>query len=316
MRTATARLALAYVSVSAVLLFFLTFSSGDAAAEGAEGTWTPRNPGNGFIQDTWPADWHYDVKLTLSGGSGTWWMKVVSVTNVQPGQESARSTVGNSFSYRVTYTSTSSGINLRMEGKTLPLKISGGYMTGSGSYDPGDGSTLRWTVDLKGGSGIGAMGDMASVAMAGAAVGVAGGIAGIAAAAVPAPKPIPRGPAPSQSAGQQFWNVHRPQGPIYPNAPPQRPYTVAPGDARPYEPVPFNPGAPDPSQMQSLGGIGVHQGPPDTPPPPTPPHGGETMNDANPHCPKCGHKTLPTPYRTAYGYRWQCPNCNGYLPWG
>jgi len=316
MRTATARLLLAYVSVSAILLFLLTFSSGDAAAESAEGTWTPRNPGEGFVQDTWPADWHYDIKLTLSGGSGSWWMKVVSVTNVQPGQESARQTVGNTFSYRVSYTSTSSGINLVMEGKTLPLKISGGYMTGSGSYNPGDGSTLRWTVDLKGGSGIEAMGDMASVAMAGAAVGVVGGVVGMAAAAVPAPRPIPRPPAPHQSGGQQFWNVQRPQGPIYPNAPPQRPYTVGPGDERQYEPVPFNPQTPDPGQMQSLGGIGIHQGPPDTPPPPTPPRGQETSQDNNPSCPRCGSKTLPSATPTVYGYRWECRHCNNWRPWG
>jgi hypothetical protein len=244
-------------------------------------------------------------------------MKVASVTNVQRGQESAKSTIGNSFSYAVTYTSTSSGINLVMQGKTLPLRVSGGKMTGSGSYNPGDGSTLRWTVNLKGGSGMGAAGEMASVAMAGAAVGVAGGIAGMAAAAAPAPKPVPRGIGP-KPAGQQFWNVHRPQGPIYPNAPPQQPYSISPGDARPYEPVPFNPPAPDPNLMQSQGGAGLSYGPPDTPPPPTPPNGGETLNDANPHCPRCRQKTLPTRYRTAIGYRWQCnsPSCMGWLPWG
>ena len=190
MRTASARLLLACASVSAVLLLCLGLS-GDAAAVDDAGTWTDGSPGNGFIQDTWPADWHYQVRLTLSGGSGTWWMKVASVTNVQRGQESAKSTIGNSFSYAVTYTSTSSGINLVMQGKTLPLRVSGGKMTGSGSYNPGDGSTLRWTVNLKGGSGMGAAGEMASVAMAGAAVGVAGGIAGMAAAAAPAPKPVP-----------------------------------------------------------------------------------------------------------------------------
>ena len=326
MRTATARLLLAYVSVSAVLLFSLTFSSGNAAAEGAEGTWTQRTSGEGFVQDTWPADWHYDVTLKLSGGTGSWWMKVIRVTNVQPGQESARSTVGNTFSYSVSYTSTSSGINLVMEGKTLPLKVSGGLMTGSGTYSI-SGTTINWKVDLKGGSGVASLGEMGPVAAAGAAVAVVGAVAGMAAAVAPAPKPIPirshpglqnlqaRPPNP-QRGPYERWMPQNPQ--IYPNAPPQQPYSVAPGDARPFEPVPFNPPTPDPSQMQSLGGVGITQGPPDTPPPPTPPRGQETRADNNPTCPRCHQKTIPTVTPTVYGYRWQCtsPSCNGWLPWG
>jgi hypothetical protein len=248
-------------------------------------------------------------------------MKVVKVTNVQPGQESARSTVGNTFSYSVTYTTTSTGINLRMEGKTLALKISGGRMTGSGSYDPGDGSTIRWTVDLVGGSGMGALGDMGTVAAASAGVAVVGSIAGMAAAAAPAPRPVPRGPVQSfqqpqprpnpQHGPYERWVPQRPQ--VFHGPTQQQGYTVAPGDAREMVPEPFVPVGPDPALTQSLGGVGITQGPPDTPPPPTPPNGGETQNDPNPHCQRCGAKTLPL--RTNIGWRWHCRSCN-WLPWG
>jgi len=191
----------AFMILMTVLLSmsFLLSLSGAARAESVTGTWTSRVPGEGFVQDASPADWHYDVKLTISSGSsGTWWMKVTSVTNVKPGAESARQNVGNTFTYHITYTVSGSRFTMKMEGETMQLTVSGGRMTGSGTTAMFDGTTVRWTVDLKGGSGELAV---ASIPVAGLAVAAA--VIGIGASLLPAPvaspagfRPMPPGRAP------------------------------------------------------------------------------------------------------------------------
>lgn len=330
MKYAAARLLLAYGSVFGALLILLSFSSGDAAAEGVAGTWVSTVAGEGFFDHTYPADFHYDVNLELdAGGSGIEKATCSKVDINVAGWESARQAVGKVTTNRVTGTYSNGKYTMSHSGASFPLTVSGGRMYGSGEFTDSSGTTNSWKYDLKGGSGAAALGDMAVVSAASAAVAGIGAAAGLAASMVPAPKPIPPRPgAPTQHPGLRSGSppvirsdpFQRGQGPIYaPSNPPpvtyQPPVSYSPGDARTYEPQPFNPPTPDPNLTQSLGGTGVFQGPPDTPPPPNPPRGDERPEDNNPTCPRCHNKTMPTPTRTAAGYRWYCRFC-GNLPWG
>ena len=323
MRTATVRLLLAYVSVSTACLFLLTLGTGNAAADGVSGTWTSNVAGQGYFDHTYPANFYYDVNLQLSAdGSGTMQSTCTKVDVNVAGWESAKSAVGTSKSYAVSGTVSGSQYTMRVSGYSFPLTVSGGKMYGSGSYTDGSGTVNNWKYDLKGGGMLG-LGDASAFSVAGAAVAGVGAAAGLAASVVPPPRPV------TGRSVRGFQNPYQPRPPnpqhgpydrwvpqqtrIYPNAPPQQPYTVAPGDERISEPVAFNPIAPDPALTQSLGGVGVTQGPPDTPPPPNPPNGRETINDPNPRCTACGTRTMP--FNTTRGWRWRCPVC-GLFPWG
>jgi hypothetical protein len=325
MRNAPARILLAYGTLTAGFLLLLACTSGLAAADDVSGTWTSNVAGEGYFDSTAPADFHYDVTLQLSsGGSGSLVTTCRKVDINMAGWEEARQGVGKSWTYQVSGTVSGNRYTMMVAGYSFPLTVSGGRMTGSGSYTDSAGTLNTWRYDLKGG-GLSSLGDTAAASAAGAAIGGIGAAAGLAASLVPAPKPVPIRTHPTPHLPQprhphppgpyEQWGRPPPQ--IYPNTPPQQPYTVAPGDARMYEPQTFAPIMPDPGQMQSLGGIGATQGPPDTPPPPNPPRGNETINDNNPHHlpapPGCGAKCMPLP--TPRGWRWRCTGC-GQLPWG
>jgi hypothetical protein len=320
MNNAHARLVLVYISALGALLLSLSFTSGDAAAESVEGTWTSRIAGEGYFDHTYPADFHYDVNLQLSAsGSGTVSSTCSKVDVNVAGWESAKQAVGKTSRYSVSGSVSGSRYTMYVSGYSFPLTVSGGRMYGNGQYTDTSGTVNTWKYDLKGGGAF-AFGDMAALSAAGAAVSGAGAAAGLAASLVPAPKPVlVRSPAPMQypraASGMNIMGPHhRPQGPLPYYGPfnPQPPVSYAPGDARIYEPEPFIPIGPDPALAQPIGGVGVTQGPPDKPPPPNPPRGDEGPNDNNPTCPICHMKTMPV--QTRIGWRWFC-RIHG-LPWG
>lgn len=321
MKTATVRLALAYFWVFCAILLMLSITSGNAAAESVEGTWTSRVAGEGYFDHTYPADFHYDVDLQLSAsGSGTLRSTCSKVDVNVAGWESAKQAVGKTSTYSVSGSVSGSRYTMYVAGYSFPLNVSGDRMYGNGQYTDSSGTVNTWKYDLRGGGGAFALGDMAALSAAGAVISGAGAAAGLAASLVPAPRPVmARPPAPMQypqaASGMNIMGPHhRPQGPIpyYGQFNPQPPVSYAPGDARISEPEPFVPIGPDPGQAQSLGGMGVHQGPPEKPPPPNPPRGDEGPNDNNPTCPFCHMKTIPV--LTRIGYRWFC-RVHG-VPWG
>jgi hypothetical protein len=323
MRVAAVRLLLAYSIVASALLFVLAAGAGEASAASPVGTWSSRVAGEGYVDRTAPANFHYDVYLEVKSGSSPIKLTCRKVDINWAGWEEARKAVGRIYNYNAATTITGNGCTLVIEGYSFPLKLDGNRLFGSGAYTDSAGTLNTWNYDLTGG-GSAALGDMAVASVAGAASAGLGAAAGAAASLAPAPRLVPtrshpglqnlaaRVPPPPRGPYER-WTPREPQ--IYPNAPPPQGYSAAPGDARPMEPVPFVAPAPDPNLMQPQGGTGITYGPPDTPPPPNPPRGNETLQDNNPGCPRCGARTLPTPTPTVYGYRWHCRSCN-WLPWG
>jgi hypothetical protein len=188
-------LALLIPGIALVVISLMLIASGGAKAAGVTGTWSTTPGSDGYFDDTWPADFHYDAELTLySGGTGIFKTTCTSVTNVQSGWESAYSGVGKTTTVSVTYTTSGSSVTLVMAGYTFPVTVSGNRMTGSGSYvDPGY-VTNSWTIDLTFGGGGGGgsasdfgLPDLSALAAPAAGIAAAGGIVGLAASLLPPP---------------------------------------------------------------------------------------------------------------------------------
>jgi len=189
-----------------IILAIMLLASSGAEAQAVTGDWISNVSGEGFILDSWPADFHYDVALTLNpGGSGSITTRCSRVTNVQPDWEEAYANVGKSLTQNVTYTMSGSGITLNIGTIACQATISGNKMTGSGSYyDPQTTMTYIYTIDLikSGGWGGGGVGDLGlpdlTVPAAGAAVAVAA--IGLGASLMSPPKIHPMAPRPGSTA--------------------------------------------------------------------------------------------------------------------
>lgn len=178
-----------------VAIAFILIASGGAKAAAA-GNWSTTPGSDGYFDDTWPADFHYDVDLTLySGGTGSMKTTCTDVTNVQPNWESAYSGIGVTKTYSISYTESGSSVTLVIGGYAHSVTISGGRMTGSGVYTDTSGTVNHWTIDLTFGGGGGGGGsasdfglpDISDLAAPAAGIAAAGGIAGIAASLLPPP---------------------------------------------------------------------------------------------------------------------------------
>jgi hypothetical protein len=188
-------LALLIPATALIIISFMLIASGGARAAGVIGTWSSTPGGDGYFDDTWPADFHYNAVLTLnSGGSGTFKLTCTDVTNVQPGWESALTGIGKINTVSVTYTTSGASVTLVIAGYSFPVSVSGNRMTGSGSYTDTSGTVNRWTMDLTlggggGGGGGGDLGlpDLSALSAPAAGLAVAGGIVGLAASLLPPP---------------------------------------------------------------------------------------------------------------------------------
>lgn len=187
-----ASLALVIPGLTLIALSFLLIASGATRAEDATGTWTSTVSGEGYVDETWPATFHYDARLTLAGGSGTFWVRCSSVDINQPGWESALDAVGQTSSYAITYTVMGSSVILRVPdgyGGTynLAVSISGNRMTGSGSYVDIAYVTNSWTMDVTKGGGTSSLGVPGLAGIAGAAA-LGGFLVGFPVSLLPPPR--------------------------------------------------------------------------------------------------------------------------------
>jgi hypothetical protein len=189
-------LALLIPGAALIMISFMLIASGGAQAAGVTGTWSTTPGADGYFDDTWPADFHYDAELTLyAGGTGRFVTTCTYVDNVKSGWESAYSMEDEVTDIDVTYTVSGSSVTLIMAGYTFPVTVSGDRMTGSGTYTDTSGTANHWTIDLtlSGGGGGGGSGsdfglpDLSALAAPAAGIAAAGGIVGLAASLLPPP---------------------------------------------------------------------------------------------------------------------------------
>ncbi len=241
------RLASLILSTFLLTMAVLILASSPASAQ-VVGTWSSTPGADGYFDDTWPADYHYDATLVLYGdGTGTFETYCTDVTNVQSGWEGAYGMLGKTTSISISYTESGSNVNLNLAGYPHSVSVSGGQMTGSGTYVDGSGSSNHWTIDLTfgGGGGSGSLGGLPSITGIAIAVAAAGGIFGTMASLVPPPSHTPLPPEPRVRPNpHQFYGTGgtRTYGPSY-----------GPGDERQFavEAGPIQPGG------LPIGGAGI-----------------------------------------------------------
>lgn len=176
-----------------IAMSFMLIASGGARAEDPTGVWTSTIPGEGYVDDTFPATFHYDAKLTLwPGGSGEFWAKCSNVNINQPGWESALDGIGKISTYSIGYDVFGPSVTLHIpngQGGTydLTVTVSGGKMTGSGSYQDVYYVTNSWTMDLTKGGGAGSVGLPGFAGIAGAAA-LGGFLVGFPVSLLPPPR--------------------------------------------------------------------------------------------------------------------------------
>ena len=170
MRENTARVYVLCILFILIFSLVTMLSAVPVAAQDASGTWISRVSGMGMVIGTHPGDCNYDVTLYLSqvgvnaDGSfnytGTLKQTCISVDETEGYEGWLSEKVGE------TQTNTVSGRELGtsftlvvydLEGTfTYPLTVSGGTMTGSGTYsDPATQISYDYSFDLVGGSSDG-----------------------------------------------------------------------------------------------------------------------------------------------------------------
>jgi hypothetical protein len=255
-----------------MLISLMLMASIGTRAAGASGTYNSTTAGQGYTDDTYPAKFIYDAKLTLNpGGSGSLWLKYTNVIVHQSGWVNPADLIGRSSTASVDYTVLGSSVTVTVHAGTfsfaMQLTLSGNRLSGSGSYTDPSYATNSWTLDVtkSGGGGGSAAGAPALGGLAGAA-GIGGFLAGFGASMLPPPRrmggsilrpsdsPLGTPYAPSQSvvinhklssiADQNNVGVTRPlpdvprmqfgPGPIqFPNVQMGQPTVVQPTDIRP-----------------------------------------------------------------------------------
>jgi len=219
-----------------IMTSFMMIASGGAKADGVAGTWTSTVSGEGYVDDTTPANFHYDVYLSLSGSgssvSGTETL-TCSKVDVNMAGWGGGINVGDSFTASVTGVESGSSFTLYVHWSsgtyTFQLTVSGGSMTGSGQYTDSANTVNHWTFDLTSGSGgSSSFGGFPGLEVIALGVAVAGATVGLAASIMPAPKPpvptVRRIPPYPIGQTQQQYNA----------GPAMYPTRYAPGDAREY----------------------------------------------------------------------------------
>jgi hypothetical protein len=190
-------LALVIPGTALIVLSFMLVACGGARADSVSGTWTSTVSGRGYFDHTWPADFYYDGRLTINGGTGSFKLTCTNVVINQPGWEAALQGIGKTTTVSVDYTILGSSVTLNVHGsdrRTYPhaLTVSGGRLSGSGSYTDSSGTVNSWTLDLTrssggtgGGTSVGALPNLTGIA---AAASIGGFLAGFAVSLLPPPR--------------------------------------------------------------------------------------------------------------------------------
>jgi hypothetical protein len=187
------RLTLVIPGTALIVLSFMLIASGGTKADSVSGTWTSTVAGHGYFDHTWPADFYYDGRLSIDGGSGSFKLTCTNVVINQPGWEAALQGIGMITNVGVEYTVLGSSVTLMVHGTdgrtyTYALTVNGGRMTGSGQYTDSSGTVNSWTLDLTrsgGGTSVGALPNLAGPA---AAASIGGFLAGFAVSLLPPPR--------------------------------------------------------------------------------------------------------------------------------
>jgi len=148
-------LALLIPGMALITISSMLFTSGSALA--LSGTWHSTTTGEGYVDSTYPASFHWDVTLTLDpDGTGVWSGTCSRVTDVKSGWEEAYNQVGKSDpNTQCSYTVSGSTVYLTKNGITISLTQNGNRLFGSGEYYDAGSGTVSWTMDVTGGSGGG-----------------------------------------------------------------------------------------------------------------------------------------------------------------
>ena len=194
----------------ASLLAILVVLPDGARADDAGGTWTSRVTGEGYTDHTYPADFHWDVVMTLAQngnslqGTSTNTCKKVVVN--QPGWESAKSTEGAVDRENVRGTVAGSTVTLTIQGYSFRLSLNGNNLKGNGQYTDNSGTVNTWTFDLVKSGGSELLGiDVSWFGNVAIGIGLLGALLAIIQGAIPGPRLI-----------QPVWgpgNQPRPPGP-------------------------------------------------------------------------------------------------------
>jgi len=180
-----------------MLISMMMLVSVRTSAESVAGTYTSTTPGQGYTDDTYPAKFIFDAKLTLSStGGGSFWLKYTAVTFHQSGWGSPSDYIGRSSTMTVDYTVMGSTVTVTVHtdmGFTFDMRLTynGGRLTGSGSYVDPNYATNSWTIDVtKSGGGSGGAGTMGvpGVSSIAGAAGIGGFLAGFGASILPPPR--------------------------------------------------------------------------------------------------------------------------------
>jgi hypothetical protein len=217
---------------------------GFARADDAGGTWVSRVSGEGYVDHTYPADFHWDVTMTLSqsGGSvsGQSNNKCSRVVVNQAGWGSAQSEVGKTDQQTVTGTVAGSTVTLHIHGYTFPLTLNGNTLKGNGQYTDAGYTVNTWTFDLVKGQLAGI--DVSWFGATAVGIGLLGALLAILQGAIPGPRlirpimgkgiqPLPPGP-PHLQPVPSFGAYHQVPADALPQAPPggyPANYPYAPG---------------------------------------------------------------------------------------
>jgi len=194
------RIGLIVSATALALMSVMLMASMGTRADLVTGTYNSTTPGQGYTDDTYPAKFIYDAKLTLnSGGSGSLWLKCTNVIVHQSGWVNPSDVIGKAQTVSIDYTVFGSSVTITIHDPyggnyDLTVTSSGGRLSGSGQYTDISYVTNSWTMDVtKGGGGGGGSSSGSSIGapniagVAGAAA-VGGFLAGFAASILPAPR--------------------------------------------------------------------------------------------------------------------------------
>ena len=187
-------LGLMIAGTTLMLLSLMIIVSTGTKAAGVPGIYTSTTPDQGYTDDTYPAKFIYDARLTLdASGTGSFWLEYTNVIVHQPGWVNPADLIGVEDSANVRYTVLGSTVTVTVLASTfsfdMRLTLSGNRLTGSGSYADPSSTTNSWTLDVTkgGGSGASAAGVPAIGGLA-AAAGIGGALAAFGASIFPPPR--------------------------------------------------------------------------------------------------------------------------------
>jgi hypothetical protein len=210
-----------------------------ARAQAATGTWVSRITGEGAVDRTYPANFHYDAVLNLRGSGSTLQLTCSDVDINVAGWEDAMQALNSYNSYEVGWTSTGSTITITIVdgGYQLTFPLTATTISGTDWYTDVAYVTNTWTFDLVKRSGSAGVGDFDLGWLQTIAIifGIIGALLALLAAGLS--MPLPDGLAP---AGQWPGPVQQPpwQGPM--QQPQQQPPPPPPPPQRPqFRPTPW-----------------------------------------------------------------------------